>query len=504
VAKLSERQRLWLTIGVSALATGGVTFLVFSDRTKIHEAEDEIAALDQRIEAADVEIRQTKDREDKVIVFRHVQSRELEILPQRQQIADFHSALTTFLEQAGASFSKLPESAPKESELARGIYVTPNTVEFTADARSLLGFMNMIENDPRLVAVKGLKVKGGTRKPSDKKELPIVHEAELHLETYYYAPPSDARRSVVIPNEEERLEEPGIRTAIAAFQPERRGSYTLKPAAGRRDPFVDVRREEIIEDPEAVRKRFESEEGVAADLERRHDEIREKAEAEKALFAAGDLFRRDRLAQEVDTLVNELRVRLSGVASVKSVTFPDLLGRVEKVRVSIEDIASGRKDLPRELTITVPVAEQTRDQIAKAFQAGDYQEVGNVTTAWETFLRGKAVEDAVQPYLEEIKTYRKRAKTLQDFKSKSIHVTGVVFNPQRPSLSVALVNGKVLRIGDALDDKGDVRVSGITRESVEFSYEGETVKVRRQEAGRERAPLDGSPGSAPARHGQPR
>jgi hypothetical protein len=485
VAKLSERQRLWLTIGASVLAAGGVTALTFSDRAKVREAEDEIATLDQRIAAADVEIRQTKDREDKVIVFRHVQGRELEILPQRQQIADFHATLTTFLEQAGASFSKIPENAPKESELARGIYVTPNTVEFTADARSLLGFVNLIENDPRLVAVKGLKVKGGSRKPNEP-EAALQHEAEVHLETYYYDPKTDGRKPIVIPNEEDRLDDPVIKTAIAAFQPERRGSYQLKPAAGRRDPFVDVRREVIVEDPEAVRKRFEVEEGVVGELERKHDEIREKAEAEKALFAAGDLFRRDRLAQEVDSLVNELRVRLSGVSSVRSVTFPDLLARVEKIRAAVEDVASGRKDLPRELTITIPVAESTRDQVRRAFETGDFTEVGDLLRHWDTFLRGKALDRSVQPVLEEIKTLGKRAKTLQDFHARPIHVTGTVHNPLKPEASIALVNGKAYRPGDAIDDRGDVKVVRILSDAVEFAYQTETIKVRLEEASRDK------------------
>ena len=77
MAKLSEKQRLWLTIGASVALTGGITALVFNDRTQIRETEEELASLEQRIELADVEIRKTKDREDEVIVFREVQDREI-------------------------------------------------------------------------------------------------------------------------------------------------------------------------------------------------------------------------------------------------------------------------------------------------------------------------------------------------------------------------------------------------------------------------------------------
>lgn len=487
MAKLSEKQRLWLTIGASVALTGGITALVFNDRTQIRETEEEIASLEQRIELADVEIRKTKDREDEVIVFREVQDRELSILPTKQRIADFHSNLTTFLTQAGARFTKLPENAPKESELAKGVYVTPNAVECEADAASLLRLFNMIENDERLVAIKGFKVKAGA-KPKDSDE-ETTHKVSLALETYYYAPPATARAATPIPSLAERLEDPVIQQRIASFQPERRDSYKLVASASRRDPFVDVRREVIVEDPEVTKKRFATEETLVLDMERRHDEIREKTEAEKALLLEGQLFQRDRLGQEVDGLVNELRVRVANVASVKSVTFPDLVARTDKVRVAIEEIATTRKDLPRELKVTVAVAESTRDQITVAFDRGDFAEVSSVVTAWEGFVRGKSIEPAAQPVLAEIVRFRKRGKILTEFHSRGIHVTGILLNPIEPSRSVALVNGKPVRVGDALDGKVEPKVLGISKDGVEFGFQGETIRV-----GREDASSTGNPG----------
>ena len=488
MAKLSEKQLLLVTIGASVAVAGGITALIFNDRTQIRETEEEIASLEQRIELADVEIRKTKDREDEVIVFREVQDRELSILPTKQRIADFHSNLTTFFTQAGARFTKLPENAPKESELTKGVYVTPNAVECEADAASLLRLFNMIENDERLVAIKGFKVKGGA-KPKDADEEP-THKVGLSLETYYYAPPASAKAATAIPNLAERLEDPVIQQRIASFQPEKRDSYKLVASASRRDPFVDVRREVIVEDPEVTRKRFAAEESVVLDLEKRYDEIRERTEAEKALLLEGQLFQRDRLGQEVDGYVNELRVRVANVASVKSVTFPDLAARTDRVRVAIEEIATTRKDLPRELKVTVAVAETTRDQIATSFERGDFAEVSSVVTAWEGFVRGKAVEPAAQPVMEEIVRFRKRGKVLTDFHARGIHVTGILLNPMEPTRSVALVNGKPARVGDSLDGKAEPRVVAIAKDGVDFAFQGETIRV-----GREDATTSGGPSS---------
>lgn len=483
MAKMSEKKRLWLTIGASVLLTGGITALILVDRREISETEDAITGLETRIAAADVEIKRTKEREDELIVFRAVQSRELEILPRMQQIADFHSNLTTFLTQAGARFTKLPENAPKESQLARGVFVTPNVLEFTADAASLLRLVNMIEIDPRLVAVKGLKVRAAVRS-SNKKDVDEIptHQAVLNLETYYYNPPANDRTALVIANETDRQEEPAIKKKIASFQPERRDSYTLRPSASRRDPFIDVRREIVVEDPEVVRKRFEAEEAVVLDTEKRHDEVREKVEQEKALAAEYNLFQMDRLAREVDEQVNDLRVRVANIAAVKSVTFPDLLSRTDKVRVALEAVAATRKNLPRELTVTASVAQKTYEQILKHFEAGEFAEVTSLTNAWETFMRGKAVESAAATWLDQIKGLNKRSKTLSAFHSKSVHVTGVMVNPIEPAQSVGLVNGKVTRVGETVDPKNEVKVGKIRREGIEFVYQGESIFVGLEDA----------------------
>src|SRR5262245_29664356 len=189
----------------------------------------------------------------------------------------------------------------------------------------------MIEIDPRLVAVKGLKIKAGA-KPKDGESNP-VHKASLQLETYYYNPQSDAQRKVVaIPNENERREEPAIAARIAGFTPEKRDSYTLRASSARRDPFVDVRREVIQEDPEKLKARLAEETGRVEELEKRLNEAREKVEQEKAFVLDHRIFEADRIAREIDGQLNELNVRIASSGNLKNVTFPDLLARVDRVK----------------------------------------------------------------------------------------------------------------------------------------------------------------------------
>lgn len=485
MATLSEKQRLLLTIGAAVVVTGGITAMVFADRGEIEDTEAEIAVLDERIQSADAEIRKTRDREDDVIVFRGVRDRELEILPRHQEIAEFQANLTAFFSQAGARFVKLPENAPKESEVAPGVYVTPNALECEADAPSLLRLVNMIEIDPRLVAVKGLKVKAGSTtgpRPKDGDEKPL-HKVSLALETYYYNPAASAKRpAVAIPNEAERREEPKIAQRIAEFTPEKRDSYTLRASTSRRDPFVDVRREVIKEDPEKLRARLAEETGRVEAFEKRLDEAREKVEQEKAFVLEHKIFEADRIARDVNVLLNELSVQLAATTNLKNVTFPELLSRVDRVRAVLESVSAARRDLPRELRVTASVAKEVRGQIDAAFRKGDYAEVNSLCVAWESFVRGKEVEPAAVSMIEQMKDYRRRGKVLSEFHAKVIHVVGVMVNGDNPASSAAIVNKGVLRIGESLDGKGDVKVVAIRRDGVEFAYEGEVVFVPREDA----------------------
>ena len=49
MSNFTERQRLWITIGLSALVAGGLTALILMDREKVRQLRDEITQYDQRI-----------------------------------------------------------------------------------------------------------------------------------------------------------------------------------------------------------------------------------------------------------------------------------------------------------------------------------------------------------------------------------------------------------------------------------------------------------------------
>lgn len=479
MANASEKKRLLLTIGVSALAVGVLIWLILQDHGEIKAVEGEIETLEQRIRAADTEIKKTAEREERVVVFRAVEKKELEILPSKQKIAEFYSGLSKFFQAAGLRFRELPESKPVESDLAKGIFVTRSVVEGQGDSAAILKFINMLENDPRLVSVRGLKI-DAAREGGDDPEAPVLHDVVVHLESYYYAPTGDSATQVTIQGEEQRLQSPSVKAAIAAFVPERPATYDLRLASSRRDPLVDPRERRARASEAAAAADLARQEGIVSDAEVALADLQEIEERGRALLASGELFKGDRVFGELELGVAELRARLAQVLQMKTVTNSALLGRVQAVQQRLEEL-SGRR-APRQTAVTRALAEKTLSDMQKMFGNGAYGDVASTAQGWTEFLRGKQVAPDAAEALEAIAVLRGRARILAETESISVVITGTLVNDAQPARSVAVVNGKHRKPGEAIDEGGEVVVHAVRRDEVDFAYKGE-IFTRRRGAG---------------------
>lgn len=474
MSKLSEKQLLVGTILVTVLLAGGLVALILTDRGAINDIEGEIGTIEAQIRACDGEIRKTPQREEDVLVFRAVETRELAILPTQQMIVQFLNNLSSFFASSGVRFEGAPESSPAESQLAKGIFETHAKLRFRGPAASILKFMNMVENDPRLVAIKGYDIGAGDRDEDDPLA-EVEHDVNMTMATYFYNPAAGNVKRVHIPNEQRRLQDAKIRAAIDAFEPERPDTYVLRPSASRRDPFVDPRKRKRTEDPAEILAQFKAEEVIVSGFEAEYTEIAEKVEAENALLAAGDLFRADRLGREIDQLMDDLRSRLQHAVELKTVTIPELLGRLETVQSDVSRMAGNRK--PRNIKVTAAVSRDMLDKIQELFNAGEYTQIGTEIAGWESYVRGKEVEGGAHALLDQVRSYKKRAKDLSDFRALKLHVGGTIIDETDPSRSVALINRSAFKMGDRLDDAGEIVVGQITPTRVTLRFRNEVVHV---------------------------
>ncbi len=474
MSKMSERKRLFLTIGVAVLIAGVLLYLIYQDREEIKSIETEISSIEDRIRAADKEIRKTKKREDAVLVFRAVEERELAILPTEQHITDFHRNLSSFLAASDIHFQELPESKPEESALAKGIYVTRNTIKGQGSAAAILKFMNMVENDPRLVAVKGFEVHAGKR-DDEAPNLPIEHSCEVMLETYFYRPADAKFEAVHIPGALKRLQQPDVRQQIASFQPERPDTYVLRPMSSRRDPLVDPRQYATKDDPAEYEEEFKKQEELILPIEGRHSELAEMIVLERELIDKHDIFRANQMGLQIAERVSALQSEIASLEDMKTITIPELAKRLSVVKDAVTRISRSRPKT--ELVVTRLVAERVHGDINTKFNEGQHEEVARLAQQWATFLRGKEVRPGARRFLDEIERIRDKSKNQADFASLDFSVSGVIVHPRNPQRSLAIVNKRRVKVGDALDEADEVTVAQITSKTLWVRFRGEEHEI---------------------------
>jgi Tfp pilus assembly protein PilO len=479
VRNLSERQRLWVTIGVAVLLVGGLTALIMMDRDEIEVLDGEIAGLDQRIRAADIEIARIPQREDDVLVYRAVEPLELAVLPTEQRIADFHQNLSTFMARAGLAFEELPESRPEPSELASGVFVTRNQIKGRGTAQEILRFLNMVENDPRLIAVKGFQVMAGQRPRSNPGEeavpAEVEHQLDVHLETYFYEPTKAGPKGITIPGAERRLQEPRLRERIASFKPEKAKTYVLASAASRRDPLVDPReRVQAAESVDLVAERQRQEDQVIS-LEHGWLAIEELLEQERALTEAGDVLRADHARSRIGELANDLALTTASVVSSGSVRLSDLMERITSIKDKVgREI---RQQPGRELVVTRSFAESEFARMEGLLAEARYKELLDRGNFWKGFLERREVQPAAQPVIEQVTRLLERARNLQDWSAFHFDISGAIVHASAPERSLANINGRSYRPGDRLASNEEIEVAEITTTRVWFRFRGERLAV---------------------------
>ena len=77
--------------------------------------------------------------------------------------------------------------------------------------------------------------------------------------------------------------------------------------------------------------------------------------------------------------------------------------------------------------------------------------------------------------VEEAKAFiEHRAKVIQEFEKRQVKISTILYSPN--SMSVAIINGKTLGEGDALDQEGQILVQEIGENYLIFETEGVEIK----------------------------
>jgi len=185
MSKLTEKQLLILTIGITVVLTGGLGFLVWSDLETVKEEEQKVADVRAQIDNAQREIDQISSREFRVIANREKAEQEVTFLPSETEIENFWDVLERFAEESGVRISAISATGSSKRRKGKGtIDSVPQLLTLTATTEEFLRFLNLVENYDRIISV--IEYRLGAGKAADEGGK-VRHTIQMSLTTFTYS-----------------------------------------------------------------------------------------------------------------------------------------------------------------------------------------------------------------------------------------------------------------------------------------------------------------------------
>ena len=480
MTRLTEKQLLLLTIGITVLISGGLGFLIWSDFRTIEEEKARKADLDRQIEAAEKEIAVRPDREYRVIANREISDREVAFLPEEEEIETFWEVLEGFAQDAGVRISEIaPSSIQRSGRDKKGAETTISTVPQVLSLRGsideFLRFINMIENYERIINVAEYSVTAGEAPDEDGKQR---HTIRLALTTFTYSK-KIASTIVSIPKYEEKREHAEVKKWLGRIKVQEKETYTLPPSLQRRDPFVSVRKrpdtgvktDDGPADPEYQK-------GLIDNIVELVHTLQQGLSFEEELQRRGDLWRLTAQRKENRDAYAALSENIA--TANKEITIAELRDRFKKdVQVPWAAIQKRMEEMRNTVPkLTIAQVQEWNEKISKIHDEKKWQEVETECRAFRDACKnGSYVEDDAKDLVQRIFELQRSAKVIDAFEKRKIQISTILFSPG--GVSVAVINGKQMTVGDALDADGQVIVVEIGENFVIFETEG--VEIRKSQ-----------------------
>lgn len=455
-----NRKRFWIGIVAGGvLLAGGLGALVWMQYRAIDEGRAEIATLRGSIDGSRKQIEGTPALEREVIVLREINEVMKGILPDNDDVNNLVRTLQRFSEESGVRISGLKKKADdtkNKSDFDKVGY----TLSLEGDAFQLMNFLNMIESHSRFMRVPSFRISAAQRQQMEKEGVP-AHRIQMDVETFVYEPKKDAKTVKIDGYDRKRdllLGEIQRRRQDLSLAP-----FTYRGARGRRDPWIDPRVPlkpdsqaglPVQEQMDIVQKLFERTQSITSQW----DEI------EKAENVIEQMLKRSEFDAQLAALEEEVR----RIQTEKSISY---IPSARRLQTEVADVLD---KLRGEITKTGVVSGPTENMLREIEKTMSlHQEHGEYKLTLEAF---KAVEKDLalaeadplrKPLVDRIKEIEAEARTVLDFEKIALRFEGRAYvNGQ----AIALINGKIVGVGDLLDK--ELLVHSISRDEIEFLFRG--------------------------------
>jgi len=472
MGRLSEKQLLIVTVGITILLCSGLGWLIYSDLKAIEEEEATIAQLEEQIVIAESEISKIPGREYRVIANREMAQKEVEFLPAEDEIETFWEVLEKYQDESGIRISAI---TPGKLEKAKGpIQSVSQTLALRGTADEFLRFINLVENHDRIINVPEYSVVAGKEAETDD-PTKIRHTIKLALTTYTYSK-KVANTIVSIPQYEKKRSHPDVARWRSKIKVQEKETYALRTSLGRRDPFISARRAIVASSPEDEmdRKRVEA---LIERLIERLRTLETELSIEDTLRERNDIFRLAQQVKENREAFHDLSRDIDQVKQEKLIRSSDLAERFRKDVVvpfeAIKDRVKGNDE--QQPPMPLIEVKQRYEDVAKDFDERNWEAVRTKVRDFMDLSRdGDHVVEEARPWVDKIADLLRRSNVIKNFEKRKIEISAIIYSPN--ALSLAIINGKTKSEGDALDADGRVVIAEIGEDYVIFETEGVEIK----------------------------
>jgi len=469
-----NEKKVLLGIGVVSLVLAGAGgFGIHYALGKVAEERAAIKDLQGKIKEARAKIARIPADERDVIILRENVKEYTKILPDEKEVTEYARTLAHYSSQAGMILTSL---SPEIRQKKRGTFQPIRyRMKLQGSLWQLMRLMNLLENHPRFMQVKSIRL---TAARKERSVGDAVHTVNLTVETYYYNKSVKGKPQVKIPNYQTKktdLEE-AIHNARSRFEEDK---YSFKGPAGRRDIFVDPRLPSQGAEGKGRLPRKQQQMIVEACRKL----LAEIVEIKKMMDGKGpggtrpNIIRRFELGKEMAKRIGILRNKIQRIEDDGLLSYAPLHSQlITTVKEPLEKlVASTKEKRPESEYLDVDALERIKKSMEDALDVGDLQlaveryRLANHKIGPEDYGTPKR-----RALVKVLKGLYKKALIAQEFSRKKIEITGRILRPD--GLSLVIINGKSYFEGDPVED--DLYVKSLTPDSVEFIYKGVVISKK--------------------------
>jgi Tfp pilus assembly protein PilO len=486
VGRFSERQMLWATIAVSAVLAVAFGALFWLDYRKVNAADldsDPNAAevtdpeqwgelrkkaeIQRRMQAAEAEARLIQKREQDVIVYREILSRDSAILPDNDDVNRLADTVQDFVNQSGVYLKQVSDLQVKPS--GQAISRMPIKLQISGTFDQFLKFVNLFETHDRMVNVQSFTISAARGRG----DVVQMHDIALDLETYVYTPTAGlASKPVDIAHYERRKEDPVVQKLVRQQKVAFVEKYQLKPRINRRDPLTDPRRERTTAaEAGADAVQYEDQKQIVDSLKFEVQTLRGNVQLEQEYLAERKYVAFTVLKPIIDSTV--ARLRLDVEQADRKVTIPELRDVFnEEVLAEFQKLAD-RGDVGPVVVGRADVAKFLEDMRA-ALEERDYEKVVLFHKRFQDWVQGRQLAEDTTPLVSDMRRLFQEASVMLDFLKLDLPVSGRILQPG--GRSVVLLGGRPRKVGDFVDPAARCKLLEIHADRLLFEFDGYQIE----------------------------